>query len=80
MSNKGTFDQGVIWAAAFLADAHDLPTIAAELLQKSGADLTEVDVADAPAIAKALRHSCVPGLPKRLPRKRPADLETTRIA
>ncbi|KKM85374.1 hypothetical protein LCGC14_1289610 [marine sediment metagenome] len=50
-----TFDQGVLWAAARLVEFHDETTLARELIEQSGADITQADeVCDAPFIAKAL--------------------------
>ena len=52
--DNATFDQGVLWAAARLVEFHDQPGIAKVLLQQSGVDVLEVDVTDAPFIARAM--------------------------
>ncbi len=51
------FDQGVLWAAARLVELYDEPTIAAELLRESGADVTAADEIDVPFLTKALEET-----------------------
>ena len=47
-------DPGVLWAAARLVEFHDAPTLAAELLVQSGADITRASELDRPYIDKAM--------------------------
>ena len=47
-----TFEQGILWAAAWLAEAHDQLTMAAEMVCEAGVDLDQADIYDKPFIEK----------------------------
>ena len=59
-AHKRDFDQGVLWAAARMVEIFDQPTMAAELLQQSGADISLTDGADLPCLQKALEERVAP--------------------
>lgn len=54
--NPPTFEQGVLWAAAFVAREYDQPTIAKEIIEQSGVDWKVADESDMPAIRKAMEE------------------------
>ena len=55
LHNEADLDPGVLWAAARIVEFHDEPTLAAELLTQSAADITRATDLDRPFIEKALQ-------------------------
>ena len=48
------FEHGVLWCAARLVEIYDEPTMAAELIEQAGVDVSKADGTDKPFIDQAL--------------------------
>lgn len=55
------FDEGVLWAAVYLASERDEPTLAGDLLRESRVDIRKCDPADRQQLHAALGQRTAAG-------------------